>query len=65
MRIANYLKAKYAELNVPARITGGKMFRLVKGKWTPDAVFMANNPVRLEPTARSKENPDRKSAALN
>lgn len=63
-RIKDYLKAKKVVQNTPARIVNGECFRLVRGVWVSNEVFMKNNPVELRPTQRQLDNCDRKSARL-
>ncbi len=63
-RIQEYVNAKYDVYYTPARLSGGKWFRLTKSGWVPEEEFLAANHVELRPRMNSMENCDRNSAAL-
>ena len=41
----NYMKAVETDMNTPACIVGGELYRIVKGELVSQEEFMASNPI--------------------
>jgi hypothetical protein len=62
MTIHEYLERKYFRINTLAMIKGGKMYRLVNGRWMPEREFERIFPLPLK--VGMKPNPDSRKTYL-
>lgn len=64
MNIHEYIERKNIRTNTPALLTGGKWYRLVEGKWIPEAEFKKKFPLPLRVGEHGKNPDSRKNYLL-